>query len=84
MVTVQWPIGCWLWLRKRPASSASNPLETKSALPYPNWRDLDSIKNWKRNVEHIEAQRLGKKRWYATYQVRIAKVEQNYAFDRTD
>ena len=42
------------------------------------WKDLDSIKQWKNNVEHIHAQAEGKSRWYTQYNVRIAKVEKDY------
>lgn len=44
------------------------------------WRDLDSIKQWKQNIEHVEAQQKGKKQWYDSYRVRIAKVEKEYGF----
>lgn len=44
------------------------------------WSDLDSIKRWKQNLEHIDAQMTGKKRWYKSYRVRIARVEQDYSF----
>ncbi|MBV7298196.1 antibiotic biosynthesis monooxygenase family protein [Enterovibrio paralichthyis] len=43
------------------------------------WTDLDAIKLWKDNVEHVEAQRLGHKKWYATFTTRIAKVERDYS-----
>ena len=42
------------------------------------WRDLDSIKNWKANLKHQAAQRLGKDKWYSNYTVRICKVEREY------
>lgn len=42
------------------------------------WESLDSIANWKRNAEHLEAQRLGRREWYSSYRVRIAKVEREY------
>ena len=42
------------------------------------WRDLESIKNWKQNVAHREAQRLGREKWYTDYKLRIAKVELDY------
>ena len=45
------------------------------------WRDLDAIAAWKRDVDHLGAQRLGRARWYARYRVRIARVERDYAFD---
>ena len=42
------------------------------------WRDEESIKNWKANLEHQEAQKLGKELWYKHYKIRIAKVERDY------
>lgn len=44
------------------------------------WKDLDSIKAWKTNSEHLLAQQLGKTEFYAAYHVRIAKVERHYSF----
>lgn len=45
------------------------------------WRDLESIKNWKQNLDHIEAQQNGIKLWYKKYTVRIALVEREYGFE---
>jgi heme-degrading monooxygenase HmoA len=42
------------------------------------WADLDSIKSWKANTEHLQAQRLGRDKWYSSYKTRIAKVERDY------
>jgi len=42
------------------------------------WKDLDSIKAWKADAEHQEAQRLGHEKWYASFKTRIAKVERDY------
>ena len=42
------------------------------------WSDLDSIKAWKRNSEHLVAQKLGREKWYSNYQTRIARVERDY------
>ncbi|WP_295893909.1 antibiotic biosynthesis monooxygenase [uncultured Vibrio sp.] len=42
------------------------------------WSDLDAIKSWKRNAEHLEAQKLGRKDWYSSFKVRISKVERDY------
>lgn len=44
------------------------------------WSDLESIKSWKANLDHQEAQRLGKEKWYLEYKVRIAKVERDYEY----
>jgi len=43
------------------------------------WRDLESIKAWKQNAEHLDAQRKGHEVWYSSFKVRIAKVERDYA-----
>ena len=42
------------------------------------WSDIESIKKWKANAQHREAQRMGKEAWYASYRVRIALVERDY------
>jgi len=45
------------------------------------WADEDSIRAWKRDVDHLVAQKLGRQQWYETYCVRIARVERAYGFD---
>jgi heme-degrading monooxygenase HmoA len=42
------------------------------------WQDLPSIKAWKQNSEHLEAQRLGRNKWYSDFALRIALVERDY------
>jgi heme-degrading monooxygenase HmoA len=42
------------------------------------WRDLDSIRSWKANTAHREAQEAGQAKWYERYEVRIARVERAY------
>ncbi|WP_456393476.1 antibiotic biosynthesis monooxygenase family protein [Nitratifractor sp.] len=46
------------------------------------WRDRASIARWKADLEHQEAQRLGRERWYAAYRIRIARVEEERLFER--
>ena len=46
------------------------------------WRSLEDIANWKRVADHLEAQRNGREKWYATYKTRICKVERDYGFER--
>lgn len=43
------------------------------------WRDLDAIRQWKENVEHLEAQRRGRETWYEHFTTRIALVEREYS-----
>jgi heme-degrading monooxygenase HmoA len=44
------------------------------------WKDLESIKAWKENVEHVTAQKAGHDIWYESFKTRIAKVERDYEF----
>jgi len=43
------------------------------------WADLEAIENWRINSEHMQAQRLGREKWYESFSLRIAKVERAYA-----
>ncbi len=45
------------------------------------WRDEVSIRNWKQNAEHRNAQKLGRKKWYEALQIRVARVERAYGFE---
>jgi heme-degrading monooxygenase HmoA len=42
------------------------------------WRTDDDARAWKQVVDHAEAQRQGRERWYAAYRVRVATVEREY------
>jgi len=46
------------------------------------WRDLESIKKWKENAEHTLAREKGRKNWYKSFKTRIAKVVEDYEFER--
>lgn len=45
------------------------------------WRDEDSIKNWKDQIEHQVAQEMGRTQWYEWYNIRVCKIEREYAFN---
>ena len=44
------------------------------------WKDLESIRLWKENSEHLFAQEQGKNKWYDEYSIRISRVERDYSF----
>lgn len=48
------------------------------------WETEDAIRAWKQQVDHLAAQRLGRSRWYDHYEVRVAKVERAYGFEKTE
>jgi heme-degrading monooxygenase HmoA len=45
------------------------------------WSSEEAIQSWKANEEHQGAQEGGKRRWYAGYSIRVARVERAYAMD---
>ena len=42
------------------------------------WRSEQDIAAWKANAEHLVAQRLGREKWYESFQLRVARVERAY------
>lgn len=44
------------------------------------WKNLESIKAWKNNSQHLEAQYKGRQQWYKAFKTRICKVERDYDF----
>jgi hypothetical protein len=43
------------------------------------WKDEESIRHWKAEMEHRAAQDRGKSEWYRHYELRVARVERAYA-----
>lgn len=48
------------------------------------WESEEAIADWKRNAEHLIAQKLGREKWYENYTTRVARVERAYDMNRTD
>ena len=46
------------------------------------WSSLEAIREWKNQSDHLAAQKLGRERWYASYRLRIARVEYDHGFER--
>ena len=63
--------------------SARSPGEYAAGITVSYWSDLVSIRAWKANLDHREAQARGRERWYASYRVRVALVEREYGLDET-
>jgi heme-degrading monooxygenase HmoA len=45
------------------------------------WKDLEAIRLWKQQSDHLLAQQKGREIWYKAYQTRICKVEKEYGFE---
>ena len=44
------------------------------------WKTEQAILDWKANMDHQMAQKLGKEKWYSWYKIRICKIEREYEF----
>ena len=44
------------------------------------WESMEAIRNWKQLREHLEAQKLGKEKWYGKYHVRVCEMKYEYSF----
>jgi len=45
------------------------------------WPSLEAIKGWKKDIEHLQAQKLGKEKWYSAYQVEVVEVLRQYSYE---
>ena len=45
------------------------------------WEDEKSLINWKKNFDHMAAQRKGRDSIFKDYRIRIAKVERDYTME---
>jgi len=46
------------------------------------WRDEESLREWREQVRHREAQRTGREKWYQYYKMEVADVIRERAFER--
>lgn len=53
-------------------------LEGNQEIAISYWENLDQIKLWKQNAEHLLAQKFGQNQWYKSYQVQIVEVLREY------
>lgn len=52
--------------------------EQEIAISY--WPDMQSIVRWKTDMEHAEAQALGREKWYSGYKVEVLELKRSYKF----
>jgi heme-degrading monooxygenase HmoA len=48
------------------------------------WRDEDSLREWRQQMRHREAQNTGRQKWYEYYKMDVAKVERTANFERKE
>ncbi|HLJ96481.1 MAG TPA: antibiotic biosynthesis monooxygenase [Gemmataceae bacterium] len=45
------------------------------------WESEENIRHWQQHAEHLHAQHMGRRLWYARFQLRVCKVERAYGFE---
>ena len=48
------------------------------------WRDEDSLREWRQQMRHREAQNTGRQKWYEYYKMDVARVERTSNFERKE
>ena len=64
--------------KQQPGFLGAESARNEIGITVSYWESSEHIKAWKTNIDHLEAQKMGKEKWYESYKVRIAKVEREY------
>ncbi len=67
--------------KKQPGFRGISSARDDVGITVSYWETEQAILDWKANLDHQQAQKLGKEKWYASYKVEIAKVERVYGLD---
>ena len=68
-------------VKQQPGFLGFDSAREETGITVSYWKDLESIRLWRENEEHVVARLKGRKKWYECFNVRIAKVERDYSFD---
>ena len=68
--------------KKQPGYLGFEHAREELAISISYWESLAAITHWKANLDHLDAQKKGKERWYEWYKIRICRVEREYGFSR--
>jgi heme-degrading monooxygenase HmoA len=71
-----------LLAQKQPGYLGLESAHSEIGITISYWENEAAMLAWKENMDHLGAQRMGQKQWYAWYKVRICKVEREYEFKK--
>jgi heme-degrading monooxygenase HmoA len=69
--------------KKQPGYLGFESAREELGMTISYWESLEAIKQWKENIDHLQAQQKGRDQWYRWYKTRICKVEREYEFVRS-
>ena len=58
--------------------------DTRKGVTISYFENEESVKAWHDVIEHQEAQRLGREKFYSEYRTRVTRVEREYHWERPD
>lgn len=47
------------------------------------WKDRETLELWRQDLQHMEAKKTGRERWYEYYRMEVAEVYRESDFERT-
>jgi heme-degrading monooxygenase HmoA len=68
--------------RDQPGYLGIDSARSEVGITVSYWRDLENVRAWKQQWEHLRAQEHGRERWYQAYTVRVCRVEYEYDFTK--
>lgn len=68
--------------KKQPGYLGMEHAKEELGITISYWETKEDIARWKANIDHQQAQKLGREQWYASYRTRICLVERDYKFDK--
>ncbi len=56
--------------------TSTNPGNQEIAVSY--WPNIEAVSHWKNDELHLQAQQMGREKWYKNYTVDITEVLKSY------
>ena len=48
------------------------------------WENESQIKAWKKDPEHLKAQKIGQEKWYESYSVEVVEISRAYSWNENN
>ena len=71
----------WRLAHQQPGFLGAESAFEQIGITVSYWQSLEAISQWRKNTEHAVAQKRGREQWYASFRLRVAKVEKCYGYD---
>jgi len=68
--------------RRRHRRICRDAREAAAGITVSYWRSPEDIQAWRKNLDHLEAQRNGRARWYSHDEIHICEMKRTYGFER--